>query len=90
MKRIFYCFLIVLIGWPIGVYSDDVTGQWLSKLDKSLANRDAYEQKRVDRIDALKKQLSQLDKKRAFLYSLYFKTMGSMSPISLMCFCQRA
>ena len=76
MKHIFYCFLIALIGWPIGVCADDATGQWLSKLDKSLASRDAYEQKRVDRIDALKKQLSQLDKKNTdryyeLLYGLY-------------------
>ncbi len=76
MKHIFYCFLIALIGWPIGVCADDATGQWLSKLDKSLSSRDAYEQKRVDRIDALKKQLSQLDKKNTdryyeLLYGLY-------------------
>ena len=76
MKHIFYCFLIALIGWPIGACADGATREWLSKLDQSLANRNAYEQKRIDRIDALKKELSRIDKKNTerhyeLLYGLY-------------------
>ena len=79
MKHIFYCFLIALIGWPIGACADGGTRQWLMKLDQSLANRDAYEQKRVGRIDALKKELSQLDKKNTERYYEYLFWEGTRS-----------
>ena len=61
MKHFFYTLFLLLFGWQMGMYADE-TIDWLSKLDKSLANRDKFEKIRVDRIDALKRELFEVEK----------------------------
>ena len=61
MKHFFYTLFLLLFGWQMGMYADE-TIDWLSNLDKSLANRDKFEKIRVDRIDALKRELFEVEK----------------------------
>ncbi len=62
MKRIFYI-LFALIGLPLVAQAAEGSSEWLSKLDKSLSNRENYEKIRVGRIDSLRNNLIQMDKK---------------------------
>ena len=62
MKRIFYI-LFALIGLPLVAQAADGSAEWLGKLDKSLSNRENYEKIRVGRIDSLRNNLIQMEKK---------------------------
>ena len=75
MKRIFYMFLALLF-FPMVALAANETTEWLDKLDKSLANRDTYEKIRVERIDALRNELYQMEKKSETKASdKYFEVM---------------
>lgn len=54
-----YFLLLMISACPLFGFAQTEKGQeyWLQKLDESLAKRSEYEQMRVDRIDALSKQL---------------------------------
>ena len=80
MKAIYYLIIVVLTALPAGVFADSSYNDWLNKLDKSLAQRDQYEQKRLGRIDTLKSELSKIkqqpniesnDRYYDLLYGLY-------------------
>ena len=62
MNRIFSALIFVLFAMPVGVFAASGTSEWLAKLDKSLANRDQYENKRIERINVLKSELAQIEK----------------------------
>ena len=62
MKYIFFFLFSILMGIPADVLAKDGSSDWLSKLDKSLAQREQYERQRVERIDSLKKDLAQIEK----------------------------
>jgi hypothetical protein len=49
------------MSMPLNSLAADGSAEWLSKLDNSLAKRESYEKKRIERIDALKKELSQME-----------------------------
>ena len=75
MKRIFYMLLALLV-FPMVALAANETTEWLDKLDKSLANRDTYEKIRVERIDALRNELYQMEKKSETKASdKYFEVM---------------
>ena len=58
MKNTFFIFLVAFCcALPVSVSADRQMEDWLHKLDMSLANRDKYEQKRVERINSLKENL---------------------------------
>ena len=57
-----YIFLFILLSISTDVLSADGPSDWLSRLDKSLAQRDEYKHRRVERIDGLKKELAQIEK----------------------------
>jgi hypothetical protein len=62
MKYIFFFLFSILMGIPADVLAKDGSSDWLSKLDKSLAQREQYERQHVERIDSLKKDLAQIEK----------------------------
>ena len=77
MKYIYallFCFFLVS---PHCAWADDETEQWLDKLDNSLAQREQFEKKRVDRIDNLKRQLAEVQNNKSdvryyeLVYGLY-------------------
>ena len=55
-----YILLMIISAWPLFGFAQAGKGQeyWLQKLDESLEKRAVYEQKRVDRIVALRQQLN--------------------------------
>ncbi len=77
MKHIYHLLFLICLTFPICAFADAETDSWLKKLDKSLAQRDQFEQKRISRINDFKKELSQLDKQKNtdkyydLLYGLY-------------------
>lgn len=75
MKNTFFIFLVAFCCvLPVSVSADRQMDDWLHKLDESLANRDKYEQKRVERINSLKENMDYAKthgKEFEQLYSLY-------------------
>jgi hypothetical protein len=75
MKYIFSFFLIAFCcALPTSVFADRQMEDWLHKLDESLANREKYEQKRVERINNLKEMMDYAKthgKEFEQLYGLY-------------------
>ena len=75
MKYIFSFFLIAFCcALPTSVFADREMEDWLHKLDESLANREKYEQKRVERINNLKEMMDYAKthgKEFEQLYGLY-------------------
>ena len=77
MKHIYALLFYFFLVSTHCAWADNETEQWLDKLDNSLAQREQFEKKRVDRIDNLKKQLAEIQNNKSgdryyeLVYGLY-------------------